>query len=110
MPPRYEGDFACFDGWLPPAAPGRQGVPAAFSPAGFPAASSLARLIQQQQQLQQAEEVAQQQQQQAQQQQEHTQPQPQQASRQADKSCITLLGFSKGAIVLHQVHNHMLGS
>ena len=104
MPPRYEGDFACYDGWLPPTAPGRQGVPAAFSPAGFPAASSLARLVQQQQH--QAEKMAQQQQQQqAQQQQEQTQqPHPQQqAPQQADKLSITLLGFSKGAIVLHQV-------
>lgn len=84
MPPRYEGDFACFDGWLPPPAPGRQGVPAAFSPAGFPAASSLARICQQ--------ETAQQQQQQ--------QPAAQQAG---PGGGLTLVGFSKGAVVLHQV-------
>lgn len=74
--PRYEGDFACFDGWLPLAAPGRQGVPRAFDPTGFPAARSLWSVVRQQAAA---------------------------ATEAAPGGRLVLLGFSKGAVVLHQV-------
>ena len=76
-PPRYDRDFACYDGWLPPG-PLREGVPHRFAAAGFPAATQLAEL------LGAAEEGAVQ--------------QPGQPSQ-----ALVLLGFSKAGVVLHQV-------
>lgn len=76
-PLRYDAGSACYDGWLPP--PLRQGMPHVFGGGGSPAARTLWGLLA-------AEGVA-----------------PGEGSA-GPPLRLALVGFSKGAVVLHQVH------